>query len=370
MQSLPKWRRAEEEYLPLRVRWELQGIPISRKVGETLYERGVMDLPSSLVPALGKGGLKEILESEDPAVLLPAFAAARLFGRELPRWLAATGQTLHDAGQSCQLVPLSEVNNAEVRRAWMRLVWATKGPDCALNLATSWGEVREANNGKVPTTLSELTRIAAKVQYGVITPEWERLTETCARLKLSRQQFEQYREFLGGRSCAAEKTVPEVRVLGSDVGLPGEWVLQRIDSDDPIGPMLGLATNCCQHLKGAASSCAKRIWDHADASAWVITYRGEIIAQSYVWRHNETLTVDSIEALSSAYVEGIALLYQAAGREVLGKLGVARVLVGSTSYGITRKISAQLQLPYWGAPKGCPSNYTDAKDAYLLAGAA
>jgi hypothetical protein len=75
----------------------------------------------------------------------------------------------------------------------------------------------------------------------------------------------------------------------------------------------------------------------------VIEYKGAIVAQSWLWRNDaSTVVFDSVEAVGSAYVEGIARMIANAVPRLIGRLGVETVLFGDTLYGITRAVKEVL----------------------------
>lgn len=378
MQSLPRYKQAEASYLPIKLSWQLQGHEVPKLCLDYLSRLPRrLAVPSSLIPALGKECFAALATAPSENVV-PALAVAALFRREAKRWVDTNGGqedhwniygvtplwAWHDPGQKPMLIEAEALVLEENRAAWARLCWITKG--AALDYAASWHNILEYL-GKVPHTLSELREAATKAAYGAAAnPAEELLQVRAVEAKLSKGQYLEYRDLINSPQASYER-VPYVRVTGEDVSLEGEWVLERIASDDPIGPMLGLLTNCCQHLEGAASSCANRIWDHPRASAWVVRYKGSVVAQSYMWVYRKALVIDSVEALGSAYVEGIARLYKEAANEVLGKLGILEVWMGDTRYGITLSIKRLISDGTSREMSGCPSSYSDAHHACLVA---
>jgi hypothetical protein len=220
---------------------------------------------------------------------------------------------------------------------WRRLVQLH--PE-AIMYSGQWLAV-EQSLGRLPKSLSELRTESLKVRYTDV--ENREVAELAAQYKLGQEEFLDYQKFLQKLKPKTFEAIPMVQVFGEDVALEGDWRLRRLLADDPLGPMLGIATNCCQHLHGAASSCAKDGMKAGTSSFWVVEYKGLVIAQSWVWRTENVLVLDSIEALNSAYVEGIARLYREASRRTVGKLGISEVRVGDTAYGITREVIGVLE---------------------------
>lgn len=384
VQKLRNWQKAKLTYLPLRMRWEFEGWGLSgRQKAELALAGQDTALPSDVLPGLKQEWLRFIMAKCRYEIIGPAFAAARLYRKELvkrvegmwhayselgDRWVLIA---LHDVGQSALLVARSEFEEPQ-RSAWVRLV--AKHGAHVLNLADKWAEVREYL-GEVPETLAQLRNAAAKLRYGVVEPEFERLAEVAAEVGLSRSRFDYYKEVMGEYENSGPKLIPAIRVRGEEIDLAGDWVMESVPHDDPLGMMLGLYTNCCQHLHGAASSCAKAIWHHKRAAAWVVRYQGKVVAQSYVWATKKleqeegepmrAVVIDSVEALSGAYVEGIAALYKEAIRRLLASGAWVGVTLGITGYGITHQVACVLGVNTVNGKRtrgwGCPSSYTDAE---------
>lgn len=72
-----------------------------------------------------------------------------------------------------------------------------------------------------------------------------------------------------------------------------------------------------------------------------------MVAQSFVWRSTEdSIVLDSVEALSADLP--VAELFEAAAQAVVGRMGIASVLVGGSHYGVTKRIArkgAQIKTP-------------------------
>ncbi len=371
LQGQPAWKRAI--HCPPRLQWQMV-------LG--------LDLPKGLDPKTPPTGWKVGVYKElcrmariDPFggdealgnLQRPSLALTRLFGSvgEVSRWAAQVrGQpldaaVLHNLGQF-QLPPFDCRWDAA---AWRRLVF--KHPE-VLEHGGRFAAIQTLTGG-VPATLVQVRAAAARITYeGVDRPEDQAVAEAAAQVGLGPHDFVRYRDLMREDGKAWEE-IPGFVVFGGEVGLAGEWVLRRLHARDPIGPMLGLLTNCCQHLQGAARECAISGVRDPDTAFAVVEYRGKIVAQSWLWRADDdaTVVVDSIEALDSAYVEGIAALYREAAQRLVGRLGITRVLFGETDFGITADVKAALRgssLPTWVRPKR--EGYRDGSTQWELPEAA
>ena len=362
LQGQPRWRVAQHRSIPGPVAWWLlhnHRQPAGCPSSPLHFPIGIFNAllaecqltPTTLQADMGR----------------PLADLARFVGRDLPRLRTLlpphpanegpapelTRAYLHDLGQ-----PLSSLPAGFNTRPWLSLVWASKGQ--AWGWAQAWPSIQEFL-GRPPTSLAEADRVRAQLRYPLQpgdNPAWALAAE---EVGLPQHSWQTYRT-LWLSPQPNHSNVPGFRPLTT-----GEYSLTRLHTDDPLLPMLGLATNCCQHLHGAASSCANALWSHPDCAAWVLRKQQHIIAQAMVWRHGATLVLDSIEAVSDQYAEVAAPLFLAAATDCLGRLGIQEVRVGYTSYGITNKIRKLL-----GGQKAnshLPSivSYTDATHQWVLA---
>jgi hypothetical protein len=357
------WKKCQQPELPNRLRWNISGKDVPAALQTAWLSRprpswvkgaagqiGPFDLAPKIVESL-----MDLPEEEfAPLVMLHKF-----WGKELPRALTELypEMSTHDAGQD--LVRLSiEESHSEFLLEWRKLAWKTRG--ASLQYCSQYTEIR-VHMG-VPQTLNELKLAAALCQYRNVTEKTRPVAEICAKYNLGEPEFNTYCRLFGSPQ-ADHSTIPGTRITGTEIGLEGDWLLERLATDDLIGPFLGLATNCCQHLHSAGADCARKIWTDERSAAWVVRYNGGIVAQSYVWRDQSSLVIDSIEALGGAYVEGIAKLYQKAVNQIIGQFGIEDVLLACTSYGITKQVR-KIMVP--NAEKfqhtlNCPSQYSDAR---------
>lgn len=152
----------------------------------------------------------------------------------------------------------------------------------------------EAYLGRPPATLEEAEQTAVKCIYARAT-KFPELANLCHAYKRSEEQFEDYVRLLA--RAKKRDHCPDVKITLSDLG----YDLERLAPGDPRGPLLGVITNCCQHLHGAAEECARAGVTHPDASFYIIKKNDRIVAQSFAWRTKTSLVFDSFETLSDDY---------------------------------------------------------------------
>ena len=219
----------------------------------------------------------------------------------------------------------------------------------------------EKEFGRTPKNKKEFLEGVAKYHYYNV--EDIEVAQIAKGLKLNQRTFEMYQRFFQTNPKKKTSSLPAVTVK------KGNYTFEKMDDFDKRGPFLGLYTDCCQHLENAGSSCAIAGWTDSESGFYIIKKGNEIVAQSWAWRGKEgELCFDSIEGLGSVNIEAIALLYKKAARKLLGKLGVTKVTVGDTSYGLTPKIEEIISKGSCKAAKMIKEvSYSDANNQWLLA---
>ena len=293
----------------------------------------------------------------DAEEALPVLAIASIFSsmEEVHRMQKIVVKTIHDLGQ---FTPYYGVN----KQFWKALVM--KHPE-ALAFAGWFPNMDEA--GEKPTSLAQLREICAKYHYIGVPNGLQQFAAACNNAKISQREFNEYVQYIERTQVKDAETIPHINITGHDIDLDGDWKMETLQSNDPIGLVLGRLTNCCQHLHGAGAECAKHGYSSQYGSFVVVRYNGKIVAQSWVWRRDDRVVFDSVEALGGAYVEGIAKLYQYASEQIKGKLMIKEVAIGSTFYGITRLVTALLKTGQSGHTRPVDHRgYMDGVDHVLI----
>ena len=93
--------------------------------------------------------------------------------------------------------------------------------------------------------------------------------------------------------------------------------------------MLGLFTGCCQHLHGAAKACAKHGATRPEGAFYVLRRGKRTLGQSWAWRKNNTLVLDSWETAKDSGKKYCAPVLMKAAKDLVGRLGIAEVRLGT-----------------------------------------
>jgi len=263
---------------------------------------------------------------------IPILAIASIFSsmEEVRRMQKLTGKTIHDLGQ---FTPYHGDN----KQFWKALVM--KHPEV---LQYSGYFRNMDDDGSKPTSLAQVRDMCAKYVYTNVPVRMTEFAVACNSVNIPQSEFDTYIKFIDEQKDKLYETIPHINITGHDIGLEGDWRMETLQANDPVGLVLGRLTNCCQHLHGAGAACAKHGFSSPYGNFMVVRYNGKIIAQSWIWRRDDLVVFDSVEALGGAYVEGIAKLYQHAADQLKGNLGIKRVGLGITSYGITKEIKSLL----------------------------
>lgn len=281
--------------------------------------------------------------AESQEDVLPITNLVRLFHKDRKALLRFVGDaSLHDAGQfSLPVQP--------IRKGWGPLV--LQAPTI-LHWASSFLDIEQTLCGRIPANPAEFRQVAKELQKDCPVA-WK-------KANLSVTEMEDYEEFFTKNPHKKYEMIP---APGGVFGITlGKCHLRQLSAFDKTQVIAGRLVHCCQHLHGAASSCAKQSWTEAGCAIWAVYDKTGMIGQSFVWRSkNDFLVFDSIECLSG-HENVVSSLFLEAARSVLGKMGIIGILVGKTRYGATGKLLAHAEEKVFQAPKAVfRLQYTDAE---------
>ena len=186
----------------------------------------------------------------------------------------------------------------------------------------------------------EFSRWVASKRYDGVEG-FESLTEVCGRNNLTQQQFNMLKSYIQKGTNKTSEMLPFVRIDGSTIPEVGhQYIIEKLDSNDPLALIVGVETDCCQHIQGVGKPCAIHSWEQSDSAIYVLRKNGQVVAQSWVWRNTDDGVVfDSIEAKRGVDTNKAGLMFKALADALIGKLMIDEVYIGNTSFGVTRVIS-------------------------------
>jgi len=311
----PRWQKIVRHDAPHALLKNLSPFGFSQKNFEVILGACVTEAAAS--------------NTEVDGVIKPAFALTVLFGN-LTEVLKAAKRKFNGTVKT----PLHDLGQFSVPRqaTWNPVAWrqVLMHHSCSgLNYVARADEF-EKHLGRPPQNLPEVRAIAAKITYPNADSNIK-LAEVCHSLGVPPATFNTYLRLFQGEKKA--EGCPAVKVNGSDVGCPG-YYLEKLTYNAIEGPLLGLFTNCCQHLDGAASDAAKHGYQSPNGAFYVVRREDaarKIVSQAWAWRGKSgELVFDSIESLSDEIGDSIAApLFSKAAMDSVGRLGIKRVLVGT-----------------------------------------
>jgi len=139
----------------------------------------------------------------------------------------------------------------------------------------------------------------------------ELMSIVCAEIGLQEKTFKTYQEeYLKAMEKGINSPVAYPTVIG-DIDKNYSW--ECIDMRNPRAWVVGLETNCCQHLHGLAKSCVLFAANNIEISGiFRVMKNGKTIAQSFFWIHRRsgTFVFDNIEVLGGEIHENIYKSYE------------------------------------------------------------
>ena len=147
---------------------------------------------------------------------------------------------------------------------------------------------------KTPKNLiAELEKI-----FYTCKPGAEPMRNAALKLMLSPQEFEDYQNLWlesAPNFMKAARSLPQFHVE-----IDSKYSCEFIDAGYPEAYLVGLETNCCQHLHSAGASCVRFMAHNPTISGiFRVMKKGQTVAQSFVWFDQKSGTVccDNIEIL-------------------------------------------------------------------------
>lgn len=279
------------------------------------------------------------------ANLLPAVRLTQIFGADkaaISRFVGA--RSIHDAGQF--VLP-----EEPLQFSWAGFLAAH--PEAAGLMAGA--RLAEAELGRVPRSLAEMRATLASLDVGE-----QAVAGTGGRPFWAVEAGIWNTRIYEDLFAYGAKGFEEVPAPGGSAGVASDgFHLKQLKAADPRNATIGRLVDCCQHLDGAAASCARAAWLKPEVAVWAVWDAAKLVAQALVWRSGNTLVIDSVETLGDR--PSVANVFLKAAQAVVGKMGVEEVLCGTSSYGATEALaslgSGRVRTPR--VPQGM--DYTDTR---------
>ena len=124
----------------------------------------------------------------------------------------------------------------------------------------------------------------------------EKVSQTAALMNYTQQQFETLQQIYNYGKQRTFSSIPRI-VSDSKIELPtGNYYYEMLRLDDPRAMSIGFETDCCQKLGETAEICMEHSMVDKNGRVFIVTNdKGEVVAQSWVWRNKNVLCFDNIE---------------------------------------------------------------------------
>jgi hypothetical protein len=202
-------------------------------------------------------------------------------------------------------------NNADLILKGIKLILSSKEKKQGshfLMINAMFGILNEDLSGEMNSSTEFLTKLMS-ASFSII-PGGEPMAIVASDLWMSDEIFKKYQDaYIAAAPGVMKKSRQYPTVEG---GISKEYTWESMDVGNPRALVVGLETNCCQHLDGAGSTCVKFALDHPDKSGiFRVMKNGDTVAQSWFWFNQEkgTFVFDNIEVLGSNLRDNILNCY-------------------------------------------------------------
>ena len=303
-------------------------------------------------------------------VLTPVNVLWTMFGKQAPDYVKLVELDTHAAGQFVYDSPELARGAGQWILSHRKALRCLLGQDRQKTMANLRMIV-----GRWEQTWSTLNwaKVVDKARLQALTGLSMGVAQVAVDLNMSQAQAERYMTWREANMRREVSILPTIQIDGAQGGLEGDWRLQSLTADDARGPVLGLYTDCCQHPEGVGHECALHGHTNPLGGFWIVTYKGRIVAQSWVWGIVDdadpntvvALCCDNIETLGTTYTEGVLKMYRKASRLLVTQHNLRCVTVGTTYGGVDLGALEVVEEPL--VPQGY-GGYRDSDEQCLLAG--
>ena len=118
----------------------------------------------------------------------------------------------------------------------------------------------------------------------------EELSRICQIAGYIQQEFDTLQQIYNFTRKRTFSSIPRIE------GKTEKYIYRILSLQNPKAATIGTLTNCCQEIDSTAETCMEHSLTSKDGGIFEIRdKKGQLIAQSWIWRNNETLCFDNIE---------------------------------------------------------------------------
>jgi len=197
------------------------------------------------------------------------------------------------------------------------------------------------NWNKIPDNLKIKNNVEEMFNYlidsKIINENKSLIAMECNFWNITGEKFEEVEQIFEQGLRTPMPQWSKIPLIKGEYGFTGRF----LPRNDPRGLFIGNYTDCCQKIGGAAEVVAIHSQTSPNSAIFVIEYKGNIIAQSWVFNdENKNIIFDNIEADFSGLkfkfedlMRIIVNIYKEAAA-VIKKIGYNNVLLGANRFGI------------------------------------
>lgn len=286
--------------------------------------------------------------------VLAMFKLAAHLGANADDLVRKSGLSVHDAGID---LPDCPPKTGEAARQFL-MANAIRWRDAALIYARYDDVTQKGIDPMSPSGFTDALAYIHSLMYVGVDRKCTKLAAELSALGYHQDDFddvqERYLEMLEDGVFP-----PAYEVLPLDEKITRDGLSARfLERGDFKALVIGNYTGCCQHIRGAGSSCAWHSFAQAEGGVLVIEHKGKIAFQSWVWRNGDDVVFDNVEGdIKETLRESAKRIYAEFAKRLLGKLGIKRVWVGTSG--------SDLEFPESPRDYGpaLPENYVGYSDA-------
>ncbi|MBQ2873332.1 MAG: hypothetical protein IJE89_04980 [Bacilli bacterium] len=166
----------------------------------------------------------------------------------------------------------------------------------------------------------------------------ERVTQAAALQNYSQTDFETLQKIYNYGKQRVFSSIPRIE-SECIIELPsGNYSYEILRLDDPRAMSIGFESDCCQRLGEPAEVCMEHSMVDKNGRVFIVTNdKGEVVAQSWVWRNKDVLCFDNIEipdqkmwdngvsrgledsGIRNQFTDDILTIYKMAAHELMDK---------------------------------------------------
>lgn len=148
----------------------------------------------------------------------------------------------------------------------------------------------------VPLTLDLVMSYINSNRYVGVNVGNDRVARIAAIQNYSNGDFKILQEIYNYGKQRVFSSIPRVESKEKIVLPSGTYYYEMLRLDDPRAMSIGFESDCCQQLGHAAELCMEHSMIDQNGRVFVITNeKGEVVAQSWVWRNKDVLCFDNVE---------------------------------------------------------------------------